>query len=109
MFPLKYKNDYKLCVIFKEVCSCGSRYVGETKRNQKLDGINIIIQLNVQDHQNTLNAKSSTALHGLSFQMLQKMQRPGIASKPHIFFSENLILNEEKDFERLDLFRNGVT
>ena len=76
---------------------------------QKLDGINIIIQLNVQDHQNTLNAKSSTALHGLSFQMLQKMQRPGIASKPHIFFSENLILNEEKDFERLDLFRNGVT
>ena len=76
---------------------------------QKLDGINLIIQLNVQDHQNTLNAKSSTALHGLSFQMLQKMQRPGIASKPHIFFSENLILNEEKDFERLDLFRNGVT
>ena len=76
---------------------------------QKLDGINIIIHLNVQDHQNTLNAKSSTALHGLSFQMLQKMQRPGIASKPHIFFSENLILNEEKDFERLDLFRNGVT
>ena len=76
---------------------------------QKLDGINIIIQLNVQDHQNTLNAKSSTALHGLSFQMLQKMQRPGIASKPHIFFSENLILNEKKDFERLDLFRNGVT
>ena len=76
---------------------------------QKLDGINIIIQLNVQDHQNTLNAKSSTALHGLSFQMLQKMQRPGIASKPHIFFSENLILNEEKDFERLDLFRNSVT
>ena len=76
---------------------------------QKLDGINIIIQLNVQDHQNTLNAKSSTALHGLSFQMLQKMQRPGIASKPHIFFSGNLILNEEKDFERLDLFRNGVT
>ena len=36
MFPLKYKNDYKLCVIFKEVCSCGSRYVGETKRNAEV-------------------------------------------------------------------------
>ena len=46
---------------------------------QKLDGINIIIYLKVQNHQNTLNAKSSTVLHELSFQMLQKMQRRGIA------------------------------
>ena len=33
MFPLKAKNDYELCVIYKGDCSSGSRYTGETKRN----------------------------------------------------------------------------
>ena len=32
LFPLKDKNDYKSCVI-KGDCSCGSRYIGEMKRN----------------------------------------------------------------------------
>ena len=44
---------------------------------RKLDGMNIIIQLAVQNHQNTFEATSTTILHGLSFQMLQKMLRPG--------------------------------
>ena len=43
----------------------------------KLDEINIIIQLKVQNHQNTFEATLTTILHGLSFQMLQKMLRPG--------------------------------
>ena len=33
LFPLKDKNDYKSCVIYKGDCSCGSRYIGENKRN----------------------------------------------------------------------------
>ena len=36
MFPLKDKNDYKSCVIYKGDCSCGSRYIGETKRNAEV-------------------------------------------------------------------------
>ena len=32
LFPLKDKNDYKSCVIYKRDCSCGSHYIGETKR-----------------------------------------------------------------------------
>ena len=44
---------------------------------RKLDGINIINQLKVQNHQNTSEATSTTILHGMSFQMLQKMLRPG--------------------------------
>ena len=36
LFPLKDKNDYKSCVIYKGGCSCGSRYVGETKRNAEV-------------------------------------------------------------------------
>ena len=44
---------------------------------RNLDGMNIIIQLKVQNHQNTFKETSTTILHGLSFQMLQKMPRPG--------------------------------
>ena len=33
LFPLKDKNSHKSCVIFNADCSCGSRYIGETKRN----------------------------------------------------------------------------
>ena len=35
LFPLKDKNDYKSCFIYKGDCSCGSRYIGETKENAK--------------------------------------------------------------------------
>ena len=44
---------------------------------RKLDGMKIIIQLKVQNHQSTFDATSTTILHGLSFQMLQKILRPG--------------------------------
>ena len=33
LFPLKDKNNHKSCVICNGDCSCGSRYIGETKRN----------------------------------------------------------------------------
>ena len=71
LFPLKDKNDYKSCVIYKGGCSCGSSYIGETKLNSELDGMNIISHLKAQNHQNTFEAASTTILHGLSFQMLQ--------------------------------------
>ena len=44
---------------------------------QKSDGMNTIIKLKVQNHQNTFEATSTTILHGLLFQMLQKIQKPG--------------------------------
>ena len=36
LFPLKDKNDYKSCVIYKGDCFCGSRYIGESKRNAEV-------------------------------------------------------------------------
>ena len=36
LFPLKDKNDYKSCVIYKGDCSCSSGYIGESKRNVKI-------------------------------------------------------------------------
>ena len=55
-------------------------YVTLVKPNvmQKLDGINIILQLKVQNHQNTFDATSTSVLHGNSFQLFQEMLRPGI-------------------------------
>ena len=41
---------------------------------QKLDGMNITIQLNVQNHRNTFEATLTTILHGLSFQVLQSYE-----------------------------------
>ena len=73
LFPLKDKNDYKSCVVYKGDCSCGSLYIGETKRNGEVRWNE---QLKVQNHHNTFEATSTTILYGLSFQMLQKMLRP---------------------------------
>ena len=39
---------------------------------RKLDGMNIIIQIKVQNRQSIFEATSTTILHGLSFKMLQK-------------------------------------
>ena len=44
---------------------------------QKLDGMNIIIQLKNQNLKDTFETTSTTVLLGLSFQILQKMLRPG--------------------------------
>ena len=36
LFPIKDRNDYKSCVIYKWDCSYGSRYIGETKHNAEI-------------------------------------------------------------------------
>ena len=108
MFPLKDKNDYKSCVIYKGDCFCGSRYIGETKRKE-YNGKNIIIQLKVQSHQNTCEATSATILHGLSFQMFPKYAktRKNLEALYIVLWKPDL--KKQKDFERLVLFRNDVT
>ena len=76
---------------------------------RKLDRMNIIIQLKFQNHQNTFEATSTTILDGPSFQMLQKntKTRKNLEASYIALWKPNL--NEQKDFERLVLFRNGVT
>ena len=58
---------------------------------QKLDGINIIIQVKVQNHQNTFESTSTTFLRGLSFQVHQKM----LIRRHHILLTRNLILTRK--------------
>ena len=72
LFPLKDKNDYKSCVIYEGVVLVVHVTLVKPKVMRKLDGMIIIIQLKVQNYQNTFEASSTTISHGLSFQMLQK-------------------------------------
>ena len=75
LFPLKDKSDYKSCV--KEIVLVVHVTLVKLNVMRKLDGMNMIIQLKVQNHQNIFEATSTTILHGVTFQMLQKMLRPG--------------------------------
>ena len=71
--------------IYKGDCFCGSRNIGETKHNavhvtlvqtnvmQKFGGINVIIQLKVQNHENTFKVTATTILYHLSCQMTPKI------------------------------------
>ena len=76
LFPLKDKSDYKSCVIYKGDCSCGSRYIAESKRNAEVKWNEHNNPTKSSEHQNTFEATSTTVLHWLSFQMLQRMVRP---------------------------------
>ena len=75
LFPLKDKSDYKSCV--KEIVLVVHVTLVKLNVMRKLDGMNMIIQLKVKNHQNIFEATSTTILHGLTFHMLQKMLRPG--------------------------------
>ena len=74
---------------------------------RKLDGMNTIIQRNAQNHQNTFEATSTTILHGLSNAPKSAKTRENLEASYIALWKPDL--NEQKDFERLVLFRNGVT
>ena len=69
--------------------------------------MNIIFQLKVQKNQNAFKATSTTILHGLS--MLQKNAKTSKNLEASYIALWKSDLNEQKDFERLILFRNAVT
>ena len=109
LFPLKDKNDYKSCVIYKGDCSCGSRYIGETKRNA---------EVRWNEHNNP--TKSSEPSKQLQSNINHYFTRAVISNAPKNAKTRKNLgasyiafwkpdLNKQKDFERLVLFRNGVT
>ena len=109
LFPLKDKNDYKSCVVYKADCSCGSRYIGETKRNA---------EVRWNEHNN--QTKSSEVSKYLRSNINHYFTWAVISDAPKNAKNRNNLevsyialwkpnLNEEKDFERLVLFRNGFT
>ena len=109
LFPLKDKNDYKLCIIYKGDCSCGSRYIGETKRNA---------EVRWKEHNNPTKSSEpsihhrSNINHYFTWAVISNAPKNAKTKKnleaSYIdLWKPNL--NEQKYFERLVLFRNGVT
>ena len=109
LFPLKDKSDYKSCVIYKGDCSCGSRYIGETKRNA---------EVRWNEHNNpTKSSEPSKHLrsninHYFTWAVISNAPK-NAKTRKNLEASYIALwkpdLNEQKDFERLVLFRNGVT
>ena len=109
LFPLKDKNDYKSCVIYKGHCSCGLRYIGESKRNA---------EVRWNEHNNpTKSSEPSKHLqsninHYFTWAVISnaptnaKTRKNLEASYTALWKPE---LNKQKDFEKLVLFTNGVT
>ena len=109
MFPLKEKSDYKSCVIYKGDCSCHLCYIGETKRNAEITW---------NEHNNpTKSSEPSKHLrsninHYFTWAVISNAPKNAKTWKNSeasytALWKPNL--NEQKDFERLVLFRNGVT
>ena len=102
MFPIKDKNNYKSCVIHKGVCSCGSRYIevrwNEHNNPMKSSEPSKYLRHNI-NHCFTWTVISNAPKNAKIRKNLEASYIP--LWKPD--------LNEQKDFERLVLFRNGVT
>ena len=109
LFPLKDKNDYKSCVIYKGDCSCGSRYIGETKRNA---------EVRWNEHNNpTKSSEPSKHLwsninHYFTWAVISNAPK-NAKTRKNVEASYIALwkpdLNKQKDLERLILFRNGAT
>ena len=96
-------------MIFKGDCSCGSRYIGETKRNAEVSW---------NEHNNpTKSSEPSKRLrsninHYFTWAVISNAPKNAKTRKNLEALYIALLkpdLNEQKDFERLVLFRNGVT
>ena len=109
LLALKDKNDYKSCVIYTRDCSCGSRYIGKTKRNA---------EVSLNEHNNTTKSSEpskhlrSNINHYFTWAVISNAPknaktRKNLEASYIALWKPNL--NEQKDFERLVLFRNGVT
>ena len=109
LLPLKDKSNYKLRVILKGDCSCGSSYISE--RNSSAE-------VRWNEHNNV--TKSSEPLKHLQNNIdhcftqiiiLNASRNAKIRKQLEALYIElwKPDLNKEKDFERLVLFKNGVT
>ena len=109
LFNLKSKNPHPACKIYEGACSCGSTYIGETKRN---------VEIRWSEHEDP-KGKSEPAVHlaenkGHCFTWKVIMNAPqNIRCRKNLEASIVAIrrpnLNNQVDSKKLTLFRYGVT
>ena len=109
MFSLKRRNPYPSCTIYEGTCSCGSVYVGETKRNAAVRW---------SEHDNpTGSSEPSKHLynhpsHSFSWRILMSAPeniRMRKSLESSIIALTKPDLNNQIDSKKLTLFRYGVT
>jgi len=110
LFRIKDKKIYPSCKIYYGICTCGVDYTGETKRNT---------ETRWSEHNNPSNKKSNPSRHlnknidhTFTWKILcQAPKRFNIRKNLEAIYISILksSLNEQKDFERLILFKNGIT
>ena len=98
---MKDKNGYKSCVIYIGECSCGSHYIGETKRNE---------EVRWNEYSNPTKSSEPSKHHGSNinhyFTCVVILNAPKKAkTRKNLDASYNALwkpdLNEQKDFDRL--------
>ena len=109
LFHLKDKNSYPACKTYYGVCECGEDYIGKTKRNT-------ITRWSEHDNA-TKDSQLARHLnkhitHVFTWKILcHASKKTDIGKNLEAMFIALLkpSLNEQKNFERLILFRNGIT
>ena len=107
-FNFANRDVCKSCVIYKGDGSCGSRYIGEIKRNA---------EVRWNEHNNPTSSSEpskhlrSNINHYFTWAVISNAPK-NAKTRKNLEASYIALwkpdLNEQKDFERLVLFRNGV-
>ena len=109
LFPLKERSIHPSCVIYKCTCSCGETYIRQTIRNASVRWEE---QNNPTKNSELAKFFRSNFYHVFIWLILckapqnYKVRRKLETSYITLF---KPTLKEQKDFELLTLFRNGVT
>ena len=109
LFPLKDKVEHKSSVIYEGTCSCGDKYIGETRRNAKIRWL---------EH-DKMSGKSEPSKHiinnvghAFKWKIIANAPLNGKKKKTlEAFFIMKLKpkINDQLDIRFLRLFKNGIT
>ena len=109
LFPLKDRNLHKSNVIYEGLCTCGSKYIGETTRNA---------ELRWSEH-TPKDGKSEPAKHQIQYndhhiewKIITRAPKNNKKRKILEAFYINKFkpnLNNQIETKSLNLFRNGIT
>ena len=109
LFPLKIKTITNRVLSIKELFSCGSRYIDETKRNAE-------VRWNERNNPTKSSEPSkylrSNINHYFTWAVISNAPKNPQTRKnlEGLYIAlQKPDLNEQKDFERLVLSRNGAT
>ena len=109
LFPLKDRVKHKSCVIYEGTCSCGHKYIGETKR---------IAEIRFNEHNNP--TKNSEPAKHLRENLDHSFEWKIITTAPREFLKRRILeaffyskfkpeLNDQLESQKLMLFKHGIT